>query len=231
MINKEMEDEVRIRSWIHEAKSHLALHGRYQSIPYHQTHEEMFEPFVQEEQTRVREQADEIRPKHLPTHAKGLASQNFCVLYTTIAFRTKKLASENMATSTFHDANRALENLQQETTGTREITKFEKAQIIIARTGELLQHTIELAEEIDIITRAQQRREEPKQQDRGHPKLQLKQFPVQREKQRQALMRQLKDAKKEMRKIQGTASLYKTNQIRKQERQQTQTPRNGAITR
>jgi hypothetical protein len=118
-----------------------------------------------------------------------------------------------MATGTFHDANRALENLQQETTGAREITKFEKAQIIIARAGELLQHTIELAEEIDIITRAQQRREEPKQQDRGHPKLQLKQFPVQREKQRQTLMRQLKDAKKEMRQIQCTALLYKMNQF------------------
>jgi hypothetical protein len=46
MINKEMKDEVRIRSWIHEAKSQLALHGRYQSIPYHQTHKEMFEPFI-----------------------------------------------------------------------------------------------------------------------------------------------------------------------------------------
>jgi hypothetical protein len=163
----------------------------------------MFEPFVQEEQTRVREQADEIRLKHLPTHTKELASQNFCVLYTTIAFRTKKLASENMATSTFNDANRALENLQQETTGTREITKFEKAQIMMARTGELLQHMTDLAEEIDIITHAQQRREEPKQ----------KQFPVQREKQRQDLMQQLKEAQKEMKRIQGTAPSLKTSQI------------------
>jgi hypothetical protein len=56
-----MEDEARIRSWMHEAKPHLALHGRYQSTPYHQTYKEMFEPFVKEEQTRVREQADEMR--------------------------------------------------------------------------------------------------------------------------------------------------------------------------
>ena len=74
----------------------------------------------------------------------GKAAQNFCVLYTTIAFRIKKLASENMVTYAFQDANRALENLQQETAGAREIMKFEKAQIIIARAGELLQHTIEL---------------------------------------------------------------------------------------
>jgi hypothetical protein len=74
-------------------------------------------------------------------------------LYTTIAFRTKKLAPENMATCTFHDANRAPENLQQETTGAREITKFEKAQGIIARAGELLQHIIGLTDGIDTITR------------------------------------------------------------------------------
>jgi hypothetical protein len=53
MINKEMEDEVRIRSWIHEAKSQLALHGRYQRDCVYQTYKEVLQPFVQEEQTRV----------------------------------------------------------------------------------------------------------------------------------------------------------------------------------
>ena len=135
MISNEMKDEIRRESWRNEARAQLALHGRYQGIPYHQTQEEMFEIFVQEEQTRNRERADAIRLKHLPTHVHQLAAQNFCVLYTTIAFRIKKLASENMVTCAFHDANRALENLQQETAGAREITKFEKAQRITARAG------------------------------------------------------------------------------------------------
>jgi hypothetical protein len=108
-----------------------------------------------------------------------------------------------MATNTFNDANRALENLQQETTGTREITKFEKAQITMAQTAELLQHMTNLAEEIDNITHAQQQREEPEQ----------KHFPVQREKQRKDLMQQLNEAQKEMKKIQDTAPSLKTNQI------------------
>jgi hypothetical protein len=184
----------------------------------------MFEIFVQEEQTRNRERADAIRLKHLPTHVQQLAAQNFCVLYTTIAFRIKKLASENMVTYAFHDANRALENLQQETAGAREIMKFEKAQRIIARAGELLQHTIELAEEIQITTYVQhtERREDPKQQqDRGHLKLPLKQFPVQTEKQRQNLMRQLKTVKKEMRQIQNQ---FETKKDNKRKRQVTEHP-------
>jgi hypothetical protein len=133
MINNEMEDETRRESWLNEARAQLTLHERYQGVPYHQTQEDMGKLDTHEEQTRNMERADAIRPKHLPTHVQEIAAQNFCVLYTTTTFRIKKLASENMVTYAFHDANRALENLQQETAGAREINKFEKAQRIIAR--------------------------------------------------------------------------------------------------
>ena len=104
-----------------------------------------------------------------------------------------------MVTYAFHDANRALENLQPGTAGKREIQKFEQAQEIIARAGEPLQSTIELAEEIQITTYVQntERREDPKQQqDSGHLKLPLNQFPVKTEKRRKNLEQRLKTAEK-----------------------------------
>jgi hypothetical protein len=84
-ISNEMKDEIRRKSWRNEARAQLALHEGHQGMPYHQTQEEMFEIFVQEEQTRNRERADAIRPKHLPTHVQQLAAQNFCVYYTRLS--------------------------------------------------------------------------------------------------------------------------------------------------
>ena len=48
-----------------------------------------------------------------------------------IAFRAKKLASEDMATFSFRDANRALWNLQSGTAGERALLKFQQSQRII----------------------------------------------------------------------------------------------------
>ena len=98
------------------------------------------------------ERCDAIRLEHLPIHSKEEAARNFNILYMNIAFRAKKLASEDMATFAFRDANRALWNLQSGTAGERALLKFQQSQRIIERAGELLQRTIELAEELQITT-------------------------------------------------------------------------------
>ena len=92
-----------------------------------------------------------------------------------------------MATFAFRDANRALRNLQSGTAGEREILKFQQSQKTIERAGELLQRTIELAEELQITTyllNTKQREDLKQQQEGGHLKLSLKNFPVKTEKRR-----------------------------------------------
>jgi hypothetical protein len=74
--------------------------------------------------------------EHLPIHSKEEAARNFNILYMIIASRAKKLASEDMATFAFRDANRALRNLQSGTAGERALLKFQQSQRIIEhRTG------------------------------------------------------------------------------------------------
>jgi hypothetical protein len=92
-----------------------------------------------------------------------------------------------MATFAFRDANRALRNLQSGTAGEREILKFQQSQKTIERAGELLERTIELAEELQITTyllNTKQREDLKQQQEGGHLKLSLKNFPVKTEKRR-----------------------------------------------
>jgi hypothetical protein len=95
-INNELRNETRRNNWLNEARAQLILHRQYQDVPYDQTQEDTWTLDTHEEQTRKMERCDAIRLKHLPTHSKEEATRNFNILYTAIAFRTKKLASENM---------------------------------------------------------------------------------------------------------------------------------------
>jgi hypothetical protein len=135
---------------------------------------------------------------------------------TTTAFRAKELAPENMATSAFSDANRALGNLQSGMAGEREIRKFEEPQTTIEQAGETLQRTIELAEELQIATHVlnTKQREDPiQQQEDVHQKLPLKNFPVRTEKRRKDLEQQLQAAKKQQRQLQGQVGIKKDNEV------------------
>jgi hypothetical protein len=128
----------------------------------------------------------------------------------TIAFRAKQLASENMATSAFRDANRALRNLQSGTAGERALLKFQQSQRIIELALELLQRTIELAEELQITTyilNTKQREDLNQQQEGGHLKL------LKRHKE---LQQQLKTAEKQQRHLQGQVGINKDNQRKHQ---------------
>jgi hypothetical protein len=102
----------------------------------------------------------------------------------------------------------------RDNTGEREIRKLQQSQRTIERAGELLQRTIELAEELQITTyvlNTKQREDLKQQQAGGHLKLPLNNFPVKMEKRRKDLQQQLKTAEKEQRLLQGQVEINKDN--------------------
>jgi hypothetical protein len=149
IIDNEMKNDVRRKSWLNEARAQVIQLRQYQGEPYDLTQQNEWRLDSTSEQTREMEQCDAIRLEHLPIHTqkrKQHGTSTFLVasINLSITFRAKKLASENMATFAFRDANKALRNLQSGTAGKKALLKFQQSQGIIELAGELLQRTIEL---------------------------------------------------------------------------------------
>ena len=80
-----MENEVRRKSWLNEARAQVILLRQYQGEPYDLTQENKWRLDSHSEQTRKMERCDAIGLEHLPIHSKEEAVRNFNILYTTIA--------------------------------------------------------------------------------------------------------------------------------------------------
>jgi hypothetical protein len=68
MINNEMENEVRRKNWLDEARAQVILLRQHQGEPYDQTQQNTWTLDSHAEQTRKMEKCDAIRLEHLPTH-------------------------------------------------------------------------------------------------------------------------------------------------------------------
>jgi hypothetical protein len=90
IIDNEMKNEVRRKSWLNEARAQVIQLRQDQGEPYDLTQQNEWRLDSTSEQTREMERCDAIRLEHLPIHSKEEAARNFNILYMTIAFRTKR---------------------------------------------------------------------------------------------------------------------------------------------
>jgi hypothetical protein len=143
IIHNEMENDIRRKSWLNEARAQVIQHRQQQDEPYDLTQQNEWRPNFTSEQQRPATEPTREMPSDWNTFQfiRKRTQHGTSIYYTRLSSRAKKLASEDMATFAFCNANSALRDLQSGTAGKEALTKFQHSQRIIELAEELLHRT------------------------------------------------------------------------------------------